>query len=44
MLVEEEDRGKVVPCLICKTPIRVGGNNPNPNAGNSQQKPANPSR
>lgn len=26
MLVEEHDRGKVVPCLICKTPIRVGGN------------------
>ena len=25
MLVEEADRGKVVPCLICKTPIRVGG-------------------
>lgn len=25
MLVEEHDRGKVVPCLICKTPIRVGG-------------------
>lgn len=25
MLVEEEDRGKIVPCLICKTPIRVGG-------------------
>jgi hypothetical protein len=24
MLVEEEDRGKIVPCLICKTPIRVG--------------------
>lgn len=24
MLVEEEDRGKVVACLICKTPIRVG--------------------
>jgi hypothetical protein len=24
MLVEEHDRGKVVPCLICKTPIRVG--------------------
>jgi hypothetical protein len=24
MLVEEDDRGKVVPCLICKTPIRVG--------------------
>jgi hypothetical protein len=25
MLVEAEDRGKVVPCLLCKTPIRVGG-------------------
>src|SRR5262245_47034521 len=25
MLVEEEDRGNVVACLICKTPIRVGG-------------------
>jgi hypothetical protein len=25
MLVEEQDRGTVVPCLICKTPIRVGG-------------------
>ena len=24
MLVEEHDRGNVVPCLICKTPIRVG--------------------
>ena len=24
MLVEEHDRGTVVPCLICKTPIRVG--------------------
>ena len=23
MLVEEADRGKVVPCLICKQPIRV---------------------
>jgi hypothetical protein len=28
MLVEDADRGKVVPCLICKTPIRVGGANP----------------
>ena len=28
MLVEEHDRGKVVPCLICKTPIRVGGQEP----------------
>jgi hypothetical protein len=24
MLVEEHDRGSVVACLICKTPIRVG--------------------
>jgi hypothetical protein len=24
MLVEERDRNKVVNCLICKTPIRVG--------------------
>jgi hypothetical protein len=25
MLVEEHDRGQVVVCLLCKTPIRVGG-------------------
>ena len=25
MLVEEHDRGQVVACLLCKTPIRVGG-------------------
>ena len=25
MLVEEHERGKVVPCLLCKTAIRVGG-------------------
>jgi hypothetical protein len=24
MLVEQQDCGKVVPCLLCKTPIRVG--------------------
>ena len=23
MLVEDHQKGKVVPCLICKTPIRV---------------------
>jgi hypothetical protein len=23
MLVEPDDRGKVVPCLICKQPIKV---------------------
>jgi hypothetical protein len=33
MLVEEHDRGNVVPCLICKTPIRVGGQ---PSAAESQ--------
>ncbi len=43
MLVEEEDRGKVVQCLICKTPIRVGGTSPTGNSSNTQ-KPANPSR
>ncbi|HEV3257419.1 MAG TPA: hypothetical protein VG013_11100 [Gemmataceae bacterium] len=25
MLVEEQDRNKVVACLLCKTSIRVGG-------------------
>jgi hypothetical protein len=24
MLVEERDRSRVVPCLLCKAPIRVG--------------------
>ena len=24
MLVEDRDRGKVVNCLVCKTPIKVG--------------------
>jgi hypothetical protein len=24
MLVEERDQNKIVPCLLCKTPIRVG--------------------
>jgi len=28
MLVEQHDQGKVVPCLLCKTPIRVGGSTP----------------
>jgi hypothetical protein len=28
MLVEDHDRGKVVPCLLCKTSIRVGGTPP----------------
>jgi hypothetical protein len=25
MLVEEHYRNSVVPCLLCKTPIRIGG-------------------
>jgi hypothetical protein len=25
MLVEEHEKGNVVTCLLCKTPIRVGG-------------------
>jgi hypothetical protein len=25
MLVEDRDRGKVVPCLLCRTAIKVGG-------------------
>jgi hypothetical protein len=24
MLVEDRDRGKIVHCLLCKTPIKVG--------------------
>ena len=38
MLVEEHDRGKVVPCLLCKTPIRVGGAGPAA-AGGGQAPP-----
>ncbi len=30
MLVEEHDRNKVVSCLLCKTPIRVGSPTPPP--------------
>jgi hypothetical protein len=30
MLVEEHDRDKVVPCLLCKAPIRVGATTPPP--------------
>jgi hypothetical protein len=33
MLVEEEDRGKVVTCLVCRSPIRVGGG-PKPKPAN----------
>lgn len=30
MLVEDHDRGKIVACLLCETPIRVGGGPPTP--------------
>jgi hypothetical protein len=30
MLVEEYDRNKIVPCLLCKTAIKVGGTTPPP--------------
>ena len=30
MLVEDHDRNTVVTCLLCKTPIRVGGPAPPP--------------
>jgi hypothetical protein len=32
MLVEPDDRGKVVPCLICKQPIKVPAPPPVPTA------------
>jgi hypothetical protein len=28
MFVEERDRDNVVPCLLCKTPIRLGASQP----------------
>jgi hypothetical protein len=28
MLVEDHDRNKIVNCLLCKTPIKVGGGPP----------------
>lgn len=39
MLVEESDRGKVVQCLLCKTPIKVGGA-PAPAKPASAEEPA----
>jgi hypothetical protein len=38
MLVEEHGRNKVVPCLLCKTPIRVGAPAP-ARLGNSRPTP-----
>lgn len=40
MLVEEHDRNKVVPCLLCKTPIKIGGGPAAPSGG----RPAPPRR
>ncbi len=28
MLVEDHQQGKVVPCLICRTPIKIGASAP----------------
>jgi hypothetical protein len=40
MLVEEHDRDKIVPCLLCKTSIRVGGKPPTPAPRSSKVTPA----
>ena len=39
MLVEDHDRNKVVSCLLCKSPIRVGGG---PAASAAKPKPPAP--
>ena len=39
LLVEKDDQGKVVPCLLCKTPIRVGGSPPAPSRVSSPASP-----
>jgi hypothetical protein len=39
MLVEEHERGKVVHCLLCKTPIRVGGAAPLPKSSKATPPP-----
>ncbi len=38
MLVEEQDRNKVVACLLCKTAIKVGGGQP-PTTGGRKTPP-----
>ena len=42
MLVEEHDRNNVVPCLLCKTPIRVGGAPPLPRSSKATPSPRRP--
>jgi hypothetical protein len=39
MLVEDHERGKVVSCLLCKTPIRVGGGGAAPGKGRRPTPP-----
>jgi hypothetical protein len=39
MLVEDHDRNKVVACLLCKTPIRVGGSSSAPSANRPTAPP-----
>jgi hypothetical protein len=43
MLVEERDRDKVVPCLLCKTAIRVGSA-PAPKAPTARPAPPAPKK
>jgi hypothetical protein len=38
MLVEDHDLNKVVPCLLCKTPIRVGGAAPPKGPGSAPRR------
>jgi hypothetical protein len=39
MLVEEHERNNVVTCLLCKTPIRVGGGAPSSPKRSSKATP-----
>jgi hypothetical protein len=39
MLVEEHDRNKVVACLLCKTPIRVGAGPARPPGSSARPTP-----
>jgi hypothetical protein len=39
MLVEEHDRNNLVSCLLCKTPIRIGGAAPPPRSSKATPPP-----
>ena len=43
MLVEEHDRNKIVACLLCKTPIKVGSTPPPPKRNTRLPPPGLPS-